>query len=42
MAAEGDLQTQRKTYDKVLGMLKYGGVVVLILAFVIIYLISRR
>ena len=42
MAANGDIPTHRAMYDKVIGMLKYGGVVVLAIAFVVIYLISRR
>lgn len=42
MAADGDMQAHRKTYDKVIGMFKYGGVAVFVIAFVIIYLISGR
>lgn len=42
MADATDMQVHRKTYDKVIGMFKYGGIAVAIVALVIIYLISGR
>lgn len=42
MATEGDIKTQRATYEKMIGMFKYGGIVVLVIAFVVIWLISGK
>lgn len=42
MAPDGDLKTQRATYEKLNGAMKYGGVICLGIAFVVIYLISGK
>lgn len=42
MAANGDIPTHRATYEKMIGMFKCGGIAVLAVAFVVIYLISGK
>ncbi len=42
MAAENDMQVHRATYDKVIGLLKYGAVACFIIAFAVIWLISGK
>ena len=42
MAADTDMQVHRATYAKVINVLKYGTLAVSIIAFAVIYLISRR
>jgi hypothetical protein len=42
MAGDNDMQVHRATYDKVITVMKYGALAVFIIAFAVIYVISRR
>jgi hypothetical protein len=42
MATDGDLQVHRATYEKVIGVLKYGAVACFVIAFVVVWLISGK
>lgn len=42
MAGETDMNVHRATYDKVVGMLKYGAVLCGIIALVVVWLISGK
>jgi hypothetical protein len=41
MAAENDMQVHQATYDKVIGWLKYGAIIVAIIAASVIFVITR-
>ena len=41
MATENDLQVHQQTYHKVIGWMKYGAVIVAVIAATVIFLITR-
>ena len=41
MAAENDMQVHRATYDKVIGWMKYGTIIVAVIAASVIFVITR-
>lgn len=42
MAAENDIQVHQATYHKVIGWLKYGAIIVAVIAAAVIFLITRK
>lgn len=42
MAADGDIKTHEATYHKVIGWMKYGSVIVFVIALVMLYVISAK
>ena len=42
MAADNDIQVHQATYHKVIGWMKYGAIIVAIVAAAVIFLITRN
>jgi len=42
MAGNGDMKAHEQTYHSVIGLLKYGALACIVIAFVVIWLISHK